>query len=364
MSRGNVRHMFPGGNTAQGFFSYYDNILPQEQATRIIIIKGGPGVGKSTFMKKIAEEMLERGFDLEFMHCSSDNNSLDGIVIPAIKVALMDGTAPHVVDPKNPGAIDEIIHLGDFWNETGLRDNKEYIMKDNREVGRLFARAYRYLKAAAAIYDDTRTIHSWALNTARVNEVAAELMDEVFEDRAVSNLEGRQRNLFASAISPGGLKNYLESLLITERVYVLKGKQGTGTEKVLGKLKEAAVERGLNIEAYYCTMNPTKIEHLVIPELNVSFTTDNKYHSAAIAAYKVIDFNEYLDRGILRGYAEALEYNEQEYDKLLNKAIDTIGKAKALHDHMEQYYIPNMDFEAIQRCWECTLSRILEYADM
>ncbi|MCX8131897.1 MAG: ATPase [Clostridia bacterium] len=97
MARGNIKHAFPGGNTSQGFFSYYNYILSQEEANRIIVIKGGPGVGKSSFMKKIAEEMLCRGYDVEFMHCSSDNNSLDGVVIPAIKVALLDGTAPHVV---------------------------------------------------------------------------------------------------------------------------------------------------------------------------------------------------------------------------------------------------------------------------
>lgn len=94
MSKGKIRHMFPGGNTSLGFFSYYDYILSQEEAARIIIIKGGPGVGKSTFMKKIANEMAEIGYDLEYMHCSSDNNSLDGVVIPEIKVALVDGTAP------------------------------------------------------------------------------------------------------------------------------------------------------------------------------------------------------------------------------------------------------------------------------
>ena len=98
MPKGRIKHVFPGGNTSLGFFSYYDNILSQEEATRIIVIKGGPGVGKSTFMRKIAMEMIDRGYDAEFMHCSSDNNSLDGIVIPAIKVAMLDGTAPHVVD--------------------------------------------------------------------------------------------------------------------------------------------------------------------------------------------------------------------------------------------------------------------------
>jgi len=49
-------------------------------------------------------------------------------------------------------------------------------------------------------------------------------------------------------------------------------------------------------------------------------------------------------------------------DELLGKAVETIGRAKACHDGMEEYYIPNMDFEAIERCWESTMVRILEYA--
>lgn len=97
MTNVKTKHMFPGGNTSLGFYSYYKYILPQEEASKIFIIKGGPGVGKSTFMKKVAKEMEKMGYDLEYMHCSSDPNSLDGLVIPAIKVALMDGTSPHVV---------------------------------------------------------------------------------------------------------------------------------------------------------------------------------------------------------------------------------------------------------------------------
>ncbi len=43
MTAGKDRHFFPGGNTALGFFSYYDQIASPD-ATRIMIAKGGPGV--------------------------------------------------------------------------------------------------------------------------------------------------------------------------------------------------------------------------------------------------------------------------------------------------------------------------------
>ena len=38
--------------------------------------------------------MLNRGYDVEFHHCSSDASSIDGVVIPALKIALVDGTTP------------------------------------------------------------------------------------------------------------------------------------------------------------------------------------------------------------------------------------------------------------------------------
>jgi len=96
MAKGKLIKLFPGGNTPYGFYSFYDYII-EKDAARIFILKGGPGVGKSTFMHKIGEAMLEKGFDVEFHCCSSDNGSLDGICIPAIRVALIDGTAPQSV---------------------------------------------------------------------------------------------------------------------------------------------------------------------------------------------------------------------------------------------------------------------------
>lgn len=92
---GKIKRVFPGGNTSKGFYSYYDYII-EPDANRIFVIKGGPGVGKSSMMKKVAKDLLEKGYDIEYHHCSSDNNSIDGLVVPKLRVAMVDGTAPHV----------------------------------------------------------------------------------------------------------------------------------------------------------------------------------------------------------------------------------------------------------------------------
>ena len=145
-------------------------------------------------------------------------------------------------------------------------------MNANKEVGRTFRRAYRYLKAAYSIYQDNEEIvESCCVDKAKINEVSEKLMKEHFGDKEIASCEGKDRRLFASAITPNGLVNYLHTLIDTEKTYVFKGMPGTGTQRILQKLKEAALERGFDVESFYCALNPNKIEHLIVPGINLSF---------------------------------------------------------------------------------------------
>ncbi len=360
MAKGKERHMFPGGNTSQGFFSYYDYVLPQEKAKRIYILKGGPGVGKSSFMKKIAAGVCREGCSIEYMHCSSDPSSFDGVVFPDKDVAIIDGTAPHVLDPKNPGAVDEIINLGQFWNDEGIIKNREKIFITNKETSRLFQRAYRYIQAAYSIYKDSEAIYSIAMNQGKANVKVLEVVDRVFKGIDISEVEGTQRHLFASAITPEGLVNYLPSLISTREIIVVEGNPGTGTERLLERVCSSAIERGLYTESFYCALNPLKLEHLIIPELDISITTSNKYHNADINPTLKINFNDLLDQDILRKYKEEIVFNQKEFELLLNKAVKTIHQAKEKHDELEGFYIPNMNYNEVQKCQEETLKRIIK----
>ena len=359
MSKGRVRHMFPGGNTSKGFFSFYDYVLPQERAERIFILKGGPGVGKSTFMRKIAETLYSEGCDIEYMHCSSDPSSLDGVVFPNKGIAIIDGTAPHIVDPKNPGAVDEIINLGRFWNDEGIIKNRDKILKTNMEISALFQRAYRYLQAGYSLYRDNEIIYSQAMEHGKANVAISELIDSIFAGIDVSEVEGKQRHLFASAITPEGLVSYLSSLLTTDDIVVIEGKPGTGTERLLERVRSAAVERGLYTESYYCALNPQKLEHLVIPELDLSITTSSEAHNVDVDPTVKIDFNSFLDHSIIRKHSEEINFNQNGFEMLLDRAIETIKKAKKKHDELEGFYVPNMNFEEIQRFQEDILKRLM-----
>ena len=359
VSEGKIRHLFPGGNTPQGFFSYYNYILPD--ADRIFVLKGGPGTGKSTFMRRMAETLRTRGYDTEHHHCSSDNNSLDGIVIPALKIAFIDGTAPHVVDPKNPGCVDEIIHLGDYWDEKKMIVNKKAVIDCNTEISRNFQRAYRLLRAAKSIYDDWEAVNTAALDHAAANCKGEQLIAALFTGVCDIGV-GKVRKLFASAITPDGPVNYLDSSVWPQKnCYVLMGDPGTGKSTVVQKVMNAAVIRGLDVEAFYCPLDPEKVEHLVIPALGAAVTTSIMPHTcqAIKNPAMTIDMSECLQPAVLTRYQDITAYDQEVFWELFVKSIACIKRSKDLHDELETYYVPNMDFAGIENRWRQTLDRVL-----
>ena len=96
-----------GAPLIQGNFDYIDALT--ENISVRYLIKGRPGSGKSTFLKKIADTLSERGYLIERYHCSMDINSLDMIICRELDVALFDCTAPH--EHKKIEGKDEVIDL-------------------------------------------------------------------------------------------------------------------------------------------------------------------------------------------------------------------------------------------------------------
>ncbi len=361
MAGGKIRHMFPGGNTPQGFFSYYDYVISND-ATRIYLLKGGPGVGKSTFMKKIGQIIGEHGYAVEHHHCSSDPHSLDGLVIPELRVALIDGTSPHIVDPKHPGCVDEILNLGEYWDEDKMVHNKSKILSYTKEISKRFQRAYRMLHAAKAIYDDWEAANSEAMNYHLANQKAATLLESIFSGITTIGC-GKMRKLFASAITPIGPVNYIDSISagFTKR-YIITGLPGTGKATLLAAVANTAITKGLDIETFYCPLDPLKLEHIMIPALDTALITSTPPHNQNLSeATTVIDMNDCLDTDIFLSLESVTDYDRSTFWELFGKAGAYIHEAKKLHDELETYYIPNINFSGVDALRTRTLARIVSY---
>ena len=355
---GKIRKIFPGANTSNGFFSYFDYIIPTD-VNRIFCLKGGPGVGKSSLMKKIARECVEKGYDVEVFPCSSDPASLDAVLIKKLKVVLLDATAPHMIDPKIPGAIDEIINFGEFWNVDNLEENKQEVCKCSKKISGCFQRAFKYLKSAESIFYDIEVKNSDAMDFGKLNKFTDEFIEKLFE--GIENKEELSipRHLFGTAITPIGHVDYADSLLQdAKKVYYLNGKIGYGKTTFLKRIYERAVLKGLKVEVFHYPLIPEKIEGIMIEELGFAITTSSLYKNESS-----IDLNKFINEEKLDGYREELEMDEKILDELINYAILNLKKAKSNHDIIENYYIPNMDFEKVDKLKDELIERILKYEE-
>lgn len=95
---------FLGANSPQGFVSRFDQITFPVQDMYTFILKGGPGIGKSTWMHDLCDQLKDQCDDIELIACCSDVNSLDAVVFHDWNVAVLDGTAPHAVGAKRKQA--------------------------------------------------------------------------------------------------------------------------------------------------------------------------------------------------------------------------------------------------------------------
>ena len=143
-----VTQYFLGGNTVRGFVSFYSGFCRGPEDF-LWVIKGGPGCGKSSFMKTIGRAAEEKGLDVEYVLCSGDPESVDGVYFPALHTGYADGTAPHVLEAVTPGAAGLYLDLGRFYDRLALQPERRTIEQLQRRYQSLYRKAYTKLAALA-----------------------------------------------------------------------------------------------------------------------------------------------------------------------------------------------------------------------
>ncbi|GFN23525.1 hypothetical protein [Thermanaeromonas sp. C210] len=279
-------------------------------------------------------------------------------------------TTLHIVDPKNPGAVDEIVHLGDFWDEEQMRQHKEEILEANARVKRLFRIAYSALKEAKVIRDEWEDYVAECTNQALVNRAEARLLEAVFDGVAARyDRPPKARHLFATAITPEGIvTGNVETLLHeVDRIYTVSGEPGSGVTRILERIANTALSKCLFTEIYHCPFNPDNYDLIIIPEIKVAVMNVEPPHTFDPSPFghliaMSINLNGYIDKKKLAIYTHEMLSAKFRYQACLDRAVAYIRQAKLTHDYMESFYIPAMNFDAINAKREEILARILKYA--
>ena len=213
MRKSKIRY-FLGSNSSEGFASLYDDLTDPKRGEGRLIIKAGPGGGKSSFMKCIAAAMDSAGTSVEYIYCSGDPDSLDGIFIPALSLAVVDGTAPHAAEPVCYGALDQYIDLFRFCDRQALRTKVGEIMRISREYKSHYKNAYSYINSACGIYN--AAVH----HDNKHDRAAAHTVLDAYLPQ-IKGSSGRIRHRFTSAFTYKGFIDFtLDSCDGLSEIYI------------------------------------------------------------------------------------------------------------------------------------------------
>lgn len=165
-----AKRYFLGANTGSGFVSLYDDFV--KPGDFLWVLKGGPGCGKSSFMRRIGMAAEANGHEVEYVLCSGDPDSVDGVYITDLGVAYVDGTAPHVQEARHPGADSNYINLGAHLDNAALRPQLGRLQELTAAYRQKYSEAYAHLAEAKALHDQLEALYHPHVDFGGVNALA------------------------------------------------------------------------------------------------------------------------------------------------------------------------------------------------
>ena len=348
---------FLGANTPGGFHSLFHELYDPLDGDRAYILKGGPGCGKSTLMKTVAARLDAAGIGYETIRCTSDPDSLDALRIESKKLCIADGTAPHVLEPRYPGAAETTVDLGACWDETLLRENRAEIIRCFSENAACHKRSVRFLQAAESLSRDVRRLALECLDTEKIERYAARFTARRFG--TPRGHVGREATRFLSAVTPHGIVIHRDTLdALCDEVLVVEDAHGAASAALLGRLRRYALGSGLDVIVCPCPLHPDAgPQHLFFPQIRLGVVTQTAFQH--FDGDHTIHASRFTDGAALRSHRSRIAFSRRTEKELLEEAVCAMRDALDVHDRLEALYRPAVDFDAVTHLTEKIAAEIV-----
>lgn len=351
---------FLGANSPAGFYSLYDQLLDRSRARRYFLLKGGPGCGKSTLMARVARHMEEVGVQVEYIACSGDPGSLDAVHFPQIRAAIVDATAPHVVEPLCPGAVDLYVNLGACYDSAALGPMRERLEEAMEGYGACHKRARRCLAAVAELRASARELLLTPEVEAKLDRRARGILAR--ECKQTGGEPGRARQRFLNAVTCRGVLCEFGTVdALCSRVYELWDHYGLA-HPLLERLAAGAMAAGYDVIPCADPLEPGRMLHLLVPGLSLAFVTSSgELPWNGKRPYRRLRLDAMADSDTLRRCRGRLRFERKVEAALLEEAVAALARAKEMHDALEALYNPHVDFQRVEETAQDIARELLEF---
>lgn len=341
---------FLSANTPAGFFSLFNNLYSPQDGWFCHILKGGPGTGKSTLMKKVAEKQS----DCEIIKCSADPKSLDAVILKKSKTCIVDGTAPHVMDPIYPGVSDEIINLGECWNKKQLKKSKKDIIKLCQENSRFHKTSKRYLAAFGVAFECNAKIIEENINYEKLDSFCEKFSKKILKKLPKS--KGSEKLRFVTSITPDGyilLQKTISSLC--EKLITIDDNFSVLGSYILKYIRKCALEKNYNIISCPCPFSPKEhLEAIFITDLKIGIivknqnTSQNFLNEIQLKPEKIYT-KKFLNKEKISKNKNILAFNSKICKEFLKESISNLSNARKVHYKIEALYSKAMNYEKVNK---------------
>ncbi len=350
---------FMGANCKTGYCSLFNSLYdPRDNGTHFLL-KGGPGSGKSTLMKRVAEKLEKEGYFVERGYCSADPASLDVVLAPEINFSVLDATAPHTFDPTLPGVTEHIVDLGAAFNTEYLNSHRDEIAQLVYDNKALHKKCADYMWVASRFSLEYSQLAESFVNKDKLINYMKRLAKRTIPPKN-ANGRGKINKRFLSAVSPDGILVQYETIVaLAEKLVTIEDRYSAVSQHIMRYIAEYAAVNGYDVYECFCPYFPTtKIEHIIIPELKICYFSENSFHRSLAFDEKIVHTSRFFENGAVGEAKEKLVYFKRAEKDLTDEAVKKLSVAKGIHDKLEEYYIKATDFSVVDEKCEKILKSI------
>jgi hypothetical protein len=353
---------FAASNSRQGFHSYYEHCF-RHRVDRLYYIKGGPGTGKSTLLRRAAKLGESMGFRAEYYYCSSDPDSLDAVLLFGEhgSVGFLDATPPHPMEPMLPGVKEDMIDLGRFWSTEALEDCYDEILALNEQKSRAYRDAYRWLRAVGETSDVLRDGARKYLSEAKLTRTARRLLQH---SMVKTDQKGRTDIALSASIGTKGLVRLDTYLRLSERICLIEDYLDTAyvlTEMLVSMASESRQHLSLS----YHPVLPDRVDALFLPgSQTVFFVCDASQTEVLKQRFphsRTLDMRRMIRTQAMRDSRGELRQAQKLREMLSERACHELRRVGDAHFKLEKIYSAAMDFDAKESYTELLLDQIFSH---
>ena len=332
---------FAASNSTQGFVSYYEKLFRDARISHIWAIKGGPGTGKSRFLQDVSDYATARGWSGEYIYCSSDPDSLDAIILTKAgkgSIAFVDATSPHLLEPVCPGAWEDIVDLGQFWNSDILSSRRTEIEQLNREKGGAYRRAYRYLSGFGDMRANRDALVAPYVRQSKIAAFAQKLLRDLPSGDVCS-----VKPALVHSIGMRGEVGFDTYFCAAKEIYIVVDCYGTA-QYLMMELGKLANQKCQSVRVSHDPVEAEKIDGLFFCNSGIAFMVcpeeecDYPHHT--------VSMRRFVDISSMKCVRHELRAIDRIGRALKAEAIDALENVRKVHFRLEDIYSNAMNFEA------------------